>query len=59
MGHQHNNAPVFPQRLDCLNQGEFAVVVEIGIRLIQDDQERIAKHGAREPDALPLAGREA
>ena len=39
-------------------QGGFALAVEIGVGLVEHDQERIAVERARERDALALSGGE-
>ena len=45
-------------REDRLGQGFVAFGIEIGIRLVEHDQERIAVERARQRDALRLTGRE-
>src|SRR6185312_12699081 len=38
-------------------QGGIAFRIEVGIRLVEHDEEGLAEQGARQPDALALAGR--
>ena len=41
-----------------MQQGRLAGRVEIGVRLVENDQDRIAVDGARQADALALTGRQ-
>ena len=52
------NGAARAQPQDCARQRLIAFGVEIGIRLVQYDQKRIAVEGARKRDALRLSGRE-
>ena len=58
MGHDDDDAAAGPDTQDGLREGLLALAVEIRIRLVQHDQERIAIERAGQRDALPLAGRE-
>ena len=42
---------------DRLGQGFVTLGVEIGVRLVEHDQERVAIERARQRDPLPLSGR--
>ena len=57
MRHHHADAAARPHPLDRLSQRAFALRVEVGVRLIEDDEERIAVQGPSQPDTLALAGR--
>src|SRR5262249_14634108 len=56
--YDNRNFPCGPQCKDGAAQCLLTIDIEIGVRLVQYDQERVAEHGAREPDPLPLAGRQ-
>ena len=55
---QHDNGAARLEVDDGLAQGDLALGVEIGIRLVEHDQEGIAIQGARQRDALALTTRE-
>ena len=57
MRHHDHDAAARAHAQDRLRQRLVAVGIEIGIRLVQHDQERIAIERARQRDALALAGR--
>ena len=42
-----------------LHQGRFALLVEVGVGLVQHQQDRVVVKRARQGDALRLPGREA
>ena len=58
MGDHDDDAAALADALDRGRQRHVAVGVEIGIGLVEHHQERIAVERARQPDQLPLPGRE-
>ena len=54
LGDDDDRRSSVPHLLDCPAQGIFAFGVEAGIRLIQNDEPRIAEKGSRQAQALPL-----
>ena len=58
MGDDDDDAAAVAHAHDGLAERFVALGVEIGVRLVQHDQERIAVERARERDALRLPGRE-
>ena len=58
MRHHDDDAAALAHAEDCLRERLVAVGVEIGIGLVEHDQERVAVERARERDALALAGGE-
>jgi hypothetical protein len=57
MGHDHDDATAGAHSHDSLGQCLFAFGVEIGIRLIEHDQERVAIERTGKSNPLPLSGR--
>ena len=55
---QHDDGAARLEVGDGLAQGQLALVVEIGVRLVEHDQERVAIERARQRDALALSARE-
>ena len=53
--HDHNTL-LLTQRQDRAAEGVFAVGIQIGIRLVEHHQERVAEYGARKAYSLALAG---
>ena len=53
-----DDAAAFPHPLDGPGQRMLALVVEVGVRLVEDDKERIAVERAGETDALALSAGE-
>src|SRR6516164_612204 len=51
---QHNDRSARLEIDDRLVQGRLALAVEVRVRLVEDDKERVAIQGACERDALPL-----
>lgn len=58
MRHDNHDAAPRPHSQNRLGQRLFTFMIQIRVRLIQDDQERIAIEGARKRNTLPLPGRE-
>ncbi len=58
MGDQHHDGAARLHVEDRPLQRRLALAVEVGVGLIEDDQERLAVDGARERDALALPARE-
>ena len=52
----NDGAPRFDAS-DRLKQSRFALIVEVGVRFVEDDQEWIAIQGASQRNALPLSSR--
>ena len=52
---QHDGAPAFLQGLQSSGQGLLSLRVEMRVRLIENDQYRIAEQGAGKADALALS----
>ena len=55
-GDQDDRAAAFAQRRDRVNEGGFAIAVQMSVRLVQHNQRRFAIHGAGQRHALALAG---
>ncbi len=47
-----------PQPLDRSGDGRGALGIEVGSRLVEDDERCVPEERSREGDALPLAGRD-
>ena len=55
MGDHDDDAAARPNAQNGAGQGVVAVAIEIGIGLVENDQERIAVKRPGEPDPLALA----
>jgi hypothetical protein len=55
---QHNDRSARLEINDRLVQGRLTLAVEVCVRLVEDDKERVAIQGACERDALPLPARQ-
>ena len=58
VGHDEHGAPFALHRADRGIQGLAAFIVEVGVGFVEDEDLRIAIHGARQTDALHLPARE-
>ena len=58
MRDDHHDGAALARAADRAGQRLVAFGIEIGIRLVEHDQERIAVERARQRDALRLAGRQ-
>ena len=58
MRHHHHDGATFTRRANRTRQRLVALGVEVGIRLVEHDQERIAVQRPRQRDPLRLAGRQ-
>ncbi len=56
MSDDHNDPAALAHARDRLGQRPVAVGIEVRVRFVENDQERIAVHGARERNTLALAG---
>ena len=54
----HEHRPAGAHALDRRGDDRHALGVEVGGRLVEDDERRVAQEGAGEPDPPALAGRE-
>src|SRR5436190_19276958 len=57
MGHDEAGAPLH-EVLQPLDDGLFGIGVETCRRFVEDENRRVANQGARNGNALPMAGRE-
>ena len=54
LGDDDDRRSSLPHLLNCPPQGIFAFGVEAGVRLIQNDETRMAEKGPRQAEPLPL-----
>ena len=54
LGDDDDRRPSLPHLLNCPPQGIFAFGVEAGVRLIQNDEARMAEEGSCQAEPLPL-----
>ena len=58
MRHDNHDATSRSHTEDRLCQGDVPLAVGVGIRLVEDDEERVTVERSCQPDPLPLPARE-